>query len=1102
VTLLDLRKQVIDVVGVKNAWIEPALASQPTAYYLEDPALGTARKVINLTGGEGANPLTVKGIYRVLIEKSEALDKDSNAIVREVAERLHAQRSLAVDFDSIEVIDTQNVQLQASIEIDPIANADDVYVAILAKIANYLSPTVRFYTLEQRLAEGKTIDEVFEGSLLKHGFIDNQELLNLKRKKNLYVSDLVREIMDVKGVRMVEYVVFKFDDKFDDTSLSIGADKTPRLDIDNSILTLKKRQLPVQLDTQALGNNYLTQQKKRFQRVIDSSQLSLPQGRDRHIARYYSVLQQFPRLYGIGAIGLPSTVSEERKAQAKQLKAYLLFFDQLLANSFAQLTHLKDLFSFHSENSGNYFAANIEDSGITELWIEKNQDSRQKQLQAIFAASNTDEADTQHTADWQRKNRFVDHLLARFAEQFSDYSSFGNNRSDVSKHVLQNKLALLRTYVNIGNKKGAGFNILEPSCPDNFSGLEQLLRLKLGLDETAGEKLYVIEHALLRPITGDALQQASLLSDARSQDPYSLQLSVVFFAAAWRNNEFESFVKQVLQEEVPAHLFVYVGKMSSLEEMTTFESAYLDWQQQFFNYRTQSNQRILNAATEQSATIALRDARDRLIDLLGIGKTYPLRDLAIAEMSTVAYNMKAKIILSNSQQDVIYCLCDNKQKPLAPENKQQGNGGDLEFITPAIVDDRTFTIQATKLTSGLTNFLLQTPTVKVGLDLSLVASILNADLLLSSPTPAADDARIVDYGVKVQVAIEQAQEGVDYILVIVNGKKETAFSSAVRGDSKTIILESLTIVSEDINIQIRATKTFDKSEKKASQTNLLSTVLPLKVKANPAVTISQLAPIIDYVGTATLKIQNSQSSVTYQVMTRAIADNEFIRTATTAPVLTIAVPNQENIVLTQPSAMDFVISTDSAQQGNGADLLLNCTGLKEDSFIALQAEKTHLANDGKTTVTSVVAISQIVAILVKPDTNPALSFTANVVESILQRPIQVSGGQAGVLYEFSTLPDKQVQGLPVYFHKRDPLDNLQNKGLEQLQIGVDFAISPNLLGDRVTENPNLSTLQPELPELSQNVSLNNNAELSIRAIKAQTGVEVVFTRTVNNLLGI
>ena len=70
-----------------------------------------------------------------------------------------------------------------------------------------------------------------------------------------------------------------------------------------------------------------------------------------------------PRL-GLGELGLPESASPERKAQAKQLKAYLLFFDQLLANYFTQLAHVKDLFSFHKASSPTYFSHPIEDQGL------------------------------------------------------------------------------------------------------------------------------------------------------------------------------------------------------------------------------------------------------------------------------------------------------------------------------------------------------------------------------------------------------------------------------------------------------------------------------------------------------------------------------------------------------------------------------------------------------------------------------------------------------------------------------------------------------------------------------------------------------------------
>jgi len=1103
VTVLDLRKLVIDVAGVKNAWIEPVAEPQPPLFYLEKQALETGDQVINLTGGEGAGALVLQGLYRVLIEKSEALDKDSNAIVREVAERLHAQRSLAVDFETIQVIDSQNVQIQTSIEIDTIADPEDVYVAILEKIADYLSPTVRFYTLEECLAQGKSIDEIFDGPLLDYGFIDSRELIGLKRRKNLYVSDLIREIMNVSGVRIVEYVVFKNGDKFDDTALILDADKTPRLDVSNCKLTLKKRQLAIQLNTDALAERYLNHQKNALQRTLAGSALSLPKGRDRHIERYYSLLQQFPKLYGIGAVGLSSTVSEERKAQAKQLKAYLLFFDQMLANSFAQLAHARDLFSFQcqqpidSNPPTSYFAACLDATDIDDLWVEQDSAIRRQRLQQIFGASQPgDTDDAQQAADWQRKNRFIDHLLARFAEQFNDYSGFGNH-TDTRKPVFESKSTLLGAYAQISSSKATGFNVLMAASPDNRSGLEQSLRLKLGLLETSDEQLYVIEHVLLRPMLGDTLQQGALLSNARSQDPYSLQLSVVLFVAPWRSNDFKRFVEQTVREETPAHLVIYVCWID-LEEGADFVAAYRNWQQQHLAYRMQTNQRILNGSIEQSAAIPLRDARDRLIDRLAIGWTYPLRDLAIADVGTVAYNMKARIIISDSQQDVSYRLCDSQQQPLVPEIKQQGNGGDLELITPAIVNDRSFSIQATKLTNGLSTMLLQIPTVKVGLDLTLVAGIQNALLLQASPEPAANDARIVDYGVKVQVAVERAQEGVDYQLVKVDGKTEIALSLVVRGDSKTITLETKAVVTEDIDIRIRATKTFEKSEKKATQTDLLIIVLPLKVRANPAVAVSVPAPIIDYAGAASIKVESSQASACYQVLTRSIADDEFIRGAAAGPVLTVAVPNQDNVVLPRPTADGFTVVTNAAQ-GNGGDLLLNCANLTVDGFIAVQATKDHLTNTGET-VTSTVRISQTAAVLVRPDANPVLHFNAAVVDSLLQAPVQVAGGQAGVFYEFSNVADGKVQGLAVYFHQLDRVDNTQNKGLGQLRIGVDMVISPSVRAERLTNRPKLSGLAPEPPELSANVSIRSDAQLSIRAIKAQTRVEAVFKRAMSKLL--
>ena len=81
--------------------------------------------------------------------------------------------------------------------------------------------------------------------------------------------------------------------------------------------------------------------------------LPIPKGEYRELSDYESIQNDFPANYGIGELGLPASASPKRKAQAKQLQAYLMFFDLLLANYCAQLEHAKDLFSFQTNQTEN-----------------------------------------------------------------------------------------------------------------------------------------------------------------------------------------------------------------------------------------------------------------------------------------------------------------------------------------------------------------------------------------------------------------------------------------------------------------------------------------------------------------------------------------------------------------------------------------------------------------------------------------------------------------------------------------------------------------------------------------------------------------------------
>jgi hypothetical protein len=587
VTLTDLRKLVLDVDGVKNAWIEPVTEPNLPLYF------AAGDKELRLQGEERtASPVALKGLYRVLIETSDLSGIPGTVVHREVTRRLHAHRNLCEDFAEIRLLNAQRIQVKAYIEIEPVEDVERLWLDIYQRIAGYISPTVRFYTLSELLAAGKPIDEIFEGPLLEHGFIDSAELAQTHtRRTALRTSDLIREIMDVAGVRAVRTISLAADNgEPQPWSLPLDPDKVPALDVQASHMRLERNRLTVHVDAPMERNrltvhvdapNVVATYAQRLAhtlavhaRMRAERDLPPPAGRDRHISTYYALQHQFPAAYGIGEMGLPASATPQRQAQAKQLKAYLMFFDQLLANYFAQLAHVKELFAFSGNAAHTYVAHMIDDPtlGVDEIRVQ-NPATHRTTLQKL--------TEDEPTA-LRRRHRFLNHLLARFAEQFTDYALvlYGMSQEDsaVAKKLVQDKQTFLQRYPHISRARGTGFNFLLPWSPTNSSGLEQRIRLKLGIAEQDEEAFYLVEHILLRPMEDDKSQQIPLLAQARHKDPYSLQLSFVFpnYPPRFQDPHFKTFIEQTVREETPAHLIPY---MHWLDEgaMTTFVTAYTNW---------------------------------------------------------------------------------------------------------------------------------------------------------------------------------------------------------------------------------------------------------------------------------------------------------------------------------------------------------------------------------------------------------------------------------------------------------------------------------------------------------------------------------------------
>jgi hypothetical protein len=337
-------------------------------------------------------------------------------------------------------------------------------------------------------------EKIFEGPLLQHGFIDSEELAQADRKSSIHVSDLIHLIMNIEGVEAVKSIQIanlpqddpegKIPSKSVRWCLKLAMEQNyvPRLNSELSKLMYYKEELPFKADREMVEDLLdEIQQGKRSQKIrypqLDFNQIV---GEFTDSGNYYSIQNDFPLVYGIGEDGmLPKSEGRPEVHQVKQLKAYLMVYEQFLANYLAQLSHVKDLFSFNSSKdafgnsliSNTYFSQSLEElvPDCQDLWKDL---AGLKSLVAEITESKE--------SYLERRNRFLNHLLGRFAEQLTDYSllTFRLKGLDGKAQLIEDKQEFLKKYPALSSERGLGYDYSLPESffhPENLSGLENRL---------------------------------------------------------------------------------------------------------------------------------------------------------------------------------------------------------------------------------------------------------------------------------------------------------------------------------------------------------------------------------------------------------------------------------------------------------------------------------------------------------------------------------------------------------------------------------------------------------------------------------------------------
>lgn len=509
--------------------------------------------------------------------------------------------------------------------------------------------------------------------------------------------------------------------------------------------------------------------------------------------------------------------------------------------------------------------------------------------------------------------------------------------------------------------------------------------------------------------------------------------------------------------------------------------------------------------------LKVRDARDRIIDLLGLGQTYPLRDVDVQEQQlTVDFNQKSAIDIDPGQSDVTYELYEG-EVPASPPSSVAGNGEKTTLLGPIITGDKIFRIRATKTARPeRSTFLLQSAVLKVGLNTKLRAFMLGAAALNPALlNPADTDPRIVDYGSVVTVRVIGAQAAAQYQLVYNDENGTQVTTSPVMGSGADIDLVTAP-VREDTKVQVRVTRTFDPAEGRANLSALLDVVLTLAVRPNPEIALSvegtarDGSPLVDPLGPVTLTAIGSQQSVIYRAYLRFLLDRDFvIDGASEEPQIAAAVPALAGVpahtvfVLAPPRPDPFQLQSGFAQRGEikagtVAALKLDLGPIHDDSVVIVEARKDHKdPATGQSIGQSSLQLTQPVVVLPRPDPATALSLVVTAATPGPGGTMLVTGGQLGVLYHFRLTAGAAEIGLPAYFHRVDEEDGQQNRGVGQLRVETDFIVArtePSPGGDLARQRP----LMPVV-ELAQ---IPAGTSLSVTAVWTRTGVSWLAPRTV------
>ena len=477
----------------------------------------------------------VSGLYKVMLlpdnsfYQSTSSESELEEVRNKVVDVFNRNRAVGeqLQMDAVRVTKKEPFTVHAQVIVKSHKSQEQVLAEIIVRIKNYLNPIIPRRTLDELENLGMLPAEIYEGPVMKKGYILDEDLKPKLTKVN--VAHLVKLIIAIPEVESVSYLQLEGFEQFGD-EIVIPEYATPNLlftealgsiDARTHLLRTGEGQANKALTIKLLksGNEtYFALNEEDLRQAIhlkkaslgrgyslnteSSGYSSLPDGKYFELGSYHSIQHDFPSFYAINEFGVgngtPNSQEEgkaqkKRRGEANQLKGYLLILEQLIANYLAQLKGLRTLYSGDLSANQSYFTQVLDKTSVPNVYpLYSGTVKPDKEILAEYqekldaTVSEFDDAE-------ERRSRFLDHLLALYGESFSQDSLYRFNYLYYSpkqaKHQLNiNKLKFLQNIVRVTRNRASASDFLSRSTGldkepyRGMAGAELKVHLLLGLE--------------------------------------------------------------------------------------------------------------------------------------------------------------------------------------------------------------------------------------------------------------------------------------------------------------------------------------------------------------------------------------------------------------------------------------------------------------------------------------------------------------------------------------------------------------------------------------------------------------------------------------------